>query len=121
MRPWPVGYWSPHGGVRGSGLCTSCFLLLREYMSVCFGIILRLRVHQRCVCVPFSVMVRSAPCDPGVCVVSPLLRSASCAGLSDGAIPRRLYGQEPLQARDCGLSGLSSAHLLDAATLIAEE
>jgi len=40
--------------------------------------------------------VRSAPCDPGVCVLSPLCRSASCAGFSDGALPRRLCGQKPL-------------------------
>ena len=59
-------------------------------MSVCFGIILRIRMNQPCVCVTSVVLVRFAPGDPGVRVVSPVFRSASCAGLSDGAKPRRL-------------------------------
>jgi len=66
-------------------------------MSVCFGVIVRTRINQRCVCVSSGVLVRSAPCDPGVCVLSPLCRSASGAGFSDGAVPRRLCGQKPLQ------------------------
>jgi len=66
-------------------------------MSVCFGVIVRTRINQRCVCVSSGVLVRSAPCDPGVCVLSPSCRSASCAGFSDGAVPRRLCGQKPLQ------------------------
>jgi len=67
-------------------------------MSVCFGVIVRTRINHRCVCVSSGVLVRSAPCDPGVCVLSPLCRSASSAGFSDGAVPRRLCGQKPLQA-----------------------
>jgi len=59
-------------------------------MTVSFGVILRLRISQRCVCVTSVVLVRFAPGDPGVRVVFPVLRSAPCAGLSDGAIPRRL-------------------------------
>jgi len=66
-------------------------------MSVCFGVILRLRINQRCACVTFVVLVRSAPSDPGVCNFSPLLSSAFCAGLSAGDIPCRLRGQDPLQ------------------------
>jgi len=65
-------------------------------MSVCFGVIVRPRINQRCVCVSSGVLVRSAPCDPGACVRSPSCRSVSCAGFSDGAVPRRLCGQKPL-------------------------
>jgi len=68
-------------------------------MSVWFGVIVRTRINQRCVCVSSGVLVRSAPCDAGVCVLSPLCRSASCAGFSDGAVPRRLCGQKPIQRR----------------------
>ena len=74
-------------------------------MSVCFGVIVRTRINQRCVCVSSGVLVRSAPCDPGVCVLSPLCRSASCAGISDEAVPRRLCGQKPLQ---CAAAALDS-------------
>ena len=76
-------------------------------MSVCFGVILRIRINQRCVCVTFFVLARYAPCDPGVCVVSPLVRSTSCAGNSDGAIPRRLLGQDPLHSVDQRETGSS--------------
>ena len=37
LRPWPVGYRSPHGSARGSGLCTSCVLFLRVYESMLWG------------------------------------------------------------------------------------
>jgi len=57
---------------------------------VCFGGIVRIEINQRCVCDTSVVLVRFAPGDPGVRVVSPVFRSASCAGISDGAIPRRL-------------------------------
>jgi len=59
-------------------------------MSVCFRVIVRIRINQRCVSVTSVVLVRFAPGDPGVRVVSLALRSASCAGFSDGVIPRRL-------------------------------
>jgi len=58
-------------------------------MSECFGAIVRTRVKQRCVCVTSVVLVRFATGGTGVRVVPPVLRSASCAGLSDEAIPRR--------------------------------
>ena len=57
---------------------------------MCFGGIVRIEINQRCVCDTSVVLVRFAPGDPGVRVVSPVFRSASCAGISDGAIPRRL-------------------------------
>jgi len=69
-------------------------------MSVCFGVIVRARMNQHCVHVSSGVLVRSAHCDPGVCVLSPLCRSASRAGFSDGAVPRRLCGQKPLHFLD---------------------
>jgi len=59
-------------------------------MSVCFGVIVRIRINQRCVCVTSFILMRFAPGDPDVCVVSLELCSASCAGVSDGVIPRRL-------------------------------
>jgi len=37
LRPWPVGYRSPHGSARGSGLCTSCVLFLTVYESMLWG------------------------------------------------------------------------------------
>ena len=37
LRPWPVGYRSPHGSARGSGLCTSCVLFLSVYESMLWG------------------------------------------------------------------------------------
>jgi len=59
-------------------------------MIECFGVIVRILIYQRCVYV-FSVdLVRFAPGRPGVSVVFPVLRSASCVGRSDGAIPCRL-------------------------------
>jgi len=64
-------------------------------MSVCFGIIVSIRINRCCVCVSSG----SAPCDTGVFVLSPLCRSASCAGISDGAVPRRLCGQKALHRR----------------------
>ena len=84
LRTWPVGYRSPHGSARGSGLCTSCVLCLMRYMSVCCGVIVRIRINQRCVCVTSVVLVRFAPSDPGLRVVTLAWRSASCAGFSDG-------------------------------------
>jgi len=88
-------------------------------MSVCFGVIVRTRIKERCVCVSSGVLVRSAPCDPGVCVLSPLCRSASCTGFSDGALPRRLCGQNPLQrcipptrAAMSGITAASAAGIL---------
>jgi len=59
-------------------------------MSICFGVIVPIQINQRCVCVTSVVLVRFAPFDPGVRVVSPVFRCTSCAGLSDVAIPRRL-------------------------------
>jgi len=59
-------------------------------MRVCFGVIVRIRINQRCFWVTPVVLVRFVPGDPGVRVVSPVFRSASCAGLSDGDKPRRL-------------------------------
>jgi len=55
-------------------------------MSACFGFILRLRINQRSVCVTSSVLVHFGPCDPGVPVVTALLRYASSTGLLYGAI-----------------------------------
>ena len=69
-------------------------------MSVCFGVIVHTRVNQRCACVSSGILMRSAPCDPGVFVLHPLCRSTSCAGFSDGVVPRRLCGQEPLHLVD---------------------
>jgi len=66
-------------------------------MSVCYGVIVRILINQRCVCVSSGVLMSFAPCDPGPRVLSPLCRSTSCAGISDGAVPRRLCGQNPLQ------------------------
>jgi len=37
LRPWTVGNRSPHRGVRGSGLCASCFLLLMVYECMLWG------------------------------------------------------------------------------------
>jgi len=59
-------------------------------MSVCFGVIARIRINQRCVCVTSVDLVRFAPRDPGVRIVSLVLRFASCAGFSDGVIPHRM-------------------------------
>jgi len=81
VPPW----WRPGVGIVHVLLLSSEGILVNA-----LRVILRLRMNQRCVCVTSVVLVRSAPCDPGVCVVSPLPRSASCAGFSDGAIPRRL-------------------------------
>jgi len=53
-------------------------------MRVCFGVIVRIRINQRCFWVTSVVLVRFVPGDPGVRVVSPVFRSASCAGISDG-------------------------------------
>jgi len=78
-------------------------------MSVCFGVIVCTRINERCFCVRSGVLVRSAPCDPGVCVLSPLCCSASCAGVSDGSVPRRLCGQKPLQLTNI----LRAAYSLD--------
>jgi len=44
----------------------------------------------------FRLFVRFAPSDPGVRDVALAWRSASCAGFSDGVIPRWLCGQDPL-------------------------
>jgi len=57
-------------------------------MRVCFGVIVRVRVNNRSVCVASVVFVRFAPSDPGVRVVTLAQRSASCAGFSDGVILR---------------------------------
>jgi len=65
-------------------------------MSVSFWVDLLQLIHQRCVCVRSGVLVCFAPCDPGVCVLSPLCCSASCAECSDGVVPRRLWEQKPL-------------------------
>jgi len=67
-------------------------------MSVCFGVIARVRINNRCVCVTSVVLVLFAPSDPGVRVVTLAWRSTSCPGFSDGVIPRRLCGQDPLQS-----------------------
>jgi len=96
--PWPAGPRPPYDRLflgRDCARPASCFW---GYMNVCFGVIVRTRINQHCVCVSSGVLVRSAPFDPGVCVLSPLCRSASCAGFSDGAVPRRLCAQKPLQA-----------------------
>ena len=66
-------------------------------MSVSFWVGLLQRVSQRCVCVSSGVLVRFAPCDPGVRVLFRLCRSTFCAGVSDGVLPRRLCEQKPLQ------------------------
>ena len=79
-------------------------------MNVCFGVIVRTRINQHCVCVSSGVLVRSAPFDPGVCVLSPLCRSASCAGFSDGAVPRWLCGQKPPQY-DAFTGGYALLHI----------
>jgi len=76
--------------VRGGRHCARPASRFRGYMSVCFGFIVRIGINQRWVCVNSVVLVRFAPGDPGVRAVSLVLRSASCAGLSGGAIPRRL-------------------------------
>jgi len=65
-------------------------------MTVSAGIDLLQWTNQRWVCVSSGVLVCCAPCDPGVCVFSPLCLSASCAGYSDGAMLCRLCGQKPL-------------------------
>jgi len=62
-------------------------------MSVCFGFIVRVRINQRCVCVTSVVLVRFAPGDPCVRVVSLVLRSASCAGFSNGLYPVGFEGR----------------------------
>jgi len=69
-------------------------------MRVCFGVIVRVRINNRCVCVASVVFVRFAPSDPGDRVVTLALRSASYAGFSDGVIPRWLWGQDPLHLVD---------------------
>jgi len=56
-------------------------------MSVCFGVIVRTRIHQRCVRVISVVLVCLSPGDPGIRVVCLVQRSASCAGFSDGVFP----------------------------------
>ena len=68
-------------------------------MRVCFGVIVRVQINHRCVCVTSVVFVRFALSDPGVRVVTLAQRSASCARFSDGVIPRWLWGQDPLQLR----------------------
>jgi len=80
-------------------------------MSVCFGVIVRIRINQRCVYVTSVVLVRFAPGAPGVRAVSLVLRSASWAGFSDGVISRRLRGQDPLQYRYENTSDSRSASL----------
>jgi len=57
--------------------------------------LLRIRINQRCVCVTSVGLVRFVPADPVLCLVSPVFRSTSCVGLSDGAIPRQFGGQDP--------------------------
>jgi len=110
--PWPAGSRPPYDRLflgRDCARPAACFC---GYMSVCLGVIVRTWINQRCICVSSGVLVRSAPCDPGVCVLSPLCRSACCAGFSDGAVPRRLCGRKPLQERPrdaiCNTPGLTS-------------
>jgi len=55
-------------------------------MGVIAAVDLLHRIIQRCASVSFGILVRSAPCDPGACVLSPLCRSASFAGFSDGEL-----------------------------------
>ena len=62
-------------------------------MSVCYGVIVRIRINQRCVCVSSGVLMSFAPCNPGPRVLSPLCRSTSCAGISDGAVPLGCAGR----------------------------
>jgi len=95
--PWPAGPRPPHDSLylgRDCARLASCFW---RYRSVCFGVVVRTRINQRCVCFSSVVLVRCVPCDPGVCVLSPLCRSAYCAEFTDGAVPRQLCGQKPLQ------------------------
>jgi len=66
-------------------------------MRVCFGVIVRVRINHRCVCVASVVFVRFAPSDPGVRVVTLAWQSAFCAGFSDGVISRWLRGKDPLR------------------------
>jgi len=74
LRPWHVGYRSPHGSARGSGLCTSCVSFLRVYESMLWGhracsnkSSLRLRCFRR-FCALRARWSRRSRCDSGVAI-----------------------------------------------------
>ena len=65
-----------------------------------FGVSLHLRMNEHCVCVSSGVLVRYAPCDPGVRALSPLCSARSDVGLPSGSFPVRFARRKPLHLVD---------------------
>jgi len=56
-------------------------------MRVCFRVIVRVRINHRCVCVASVVLVRFAPSDPGVRVVTLACVPHPVLGFPTGLFP----------------------------------
>jgi len=80
-------------------------------MSVCFGVIVRVRIKHRCVCVAGVVLERFARGDPGVRFVSLALRSASCLDFPTGLYPFDCEGWIHYRVGRTGGSVFSPRHM----------